>query len=74
MASLEANNITAGIRLSILSAFESARSDIAEILQRKRVESRTRAELEGCTDRELNDIGISRSDISRIAREAGRAI
>ncbi len=34
--------------------------------------SRTVAELESLTNRELADLGIARSDIGRLAREAAR--
>ncbi len=34
--------------------------------------SRTVSELEGLTSRELADLGISRADIHRLAREATR--
>lgn len=34
--------------------------------------SRTYSELQNLTDRDLADLGISRGDISRIAREAVR--
>ncbi|MBB5702324.1 uncharacterized protein YjiS (DUF1127 family) [Ochrobactrum daejeonense] len=30
-------------------------------------------ELNGCTDRELGDLGLSRADIPRVAREAAFA-
>lgn len=39
---------------------------------RYRAERRTAAELSALTDRELNDLGLSRGDISRIAREAAQ--
>lgn len=38
--------------------------------QRRRVYSRTLRELNGLTDRDLLDLGISRGSISAIAREA----
>jgi uncharacterized protein YjiS (DUF1127 family) len=34
--------------------------------------SRTVSELNALTNRELSDLGISRSDIQRVAREAAR--
>lgn len=42
----------------------------AQLLRRHRIYSRTRAELSALTDRELADLGISRFDIDRVAREA----
>jgi uncharacterized protein YjiS (DUF1127 family) len=40
------------------------------VLRRRRIYSRTQAELSALTDRELADLGISRFDIARVAREA----
>jgi uncharacterized protein YjiS (DUF1127 family) len=34
--------------------------------------SRTVAELEALSNRDLSDLGLSRSDITRVAREAAR--
>jgi uncharacterized protein YjiS (DUF1127 family) len=42
----------------------------AQLLRRRRIYSRTQAELSALTDRELADLGISRFDIARVAREA----
>jgi len=42
-------------------------------LEARRVYRATRNELNSLTDRELNDIGIGRGDIERIAREAHTA-
>jgi uncharacterized protein YjiS (DUF1127 family) len=42
----------------------------AQVLRRRRIYSRTQAELSALTDRELADLGISRFDIARVAREA----
>lgn len=46
----------------------------AQYLRRQRVYSRTRVELSALTDRELADLGISRFDIARVAREAANEI
>jgi uncharacterized protein YjiS (DUF1127 family) len=43
---------------------------ISTRLERRRRESRTFSELAMLSDRDLTDLGISRSDIRRIAREA----
>jgi uncharacterized protein YjiS (DUF1127 family) len=40
--------------------------------QRWRIYNRTVAELESLTNRDLSDLGIARSDIPRIARDAVR--
>ncbi len=47
-------------------AFEFVR----HYLENRRVYLRTLRELSSCTDRELDDLGIARGDIYRIAREA----
>jgi uncharacterized protein YjiS (DUF1127 family) len=39
-------------------------------LEHRRVYLRTLRELESCSERDLQDLGIARSDIERIAREA----
>ena len=45
-------------------------SSLGAALARRRVYSRTLAELRGLTDRELADLGISRLTIADVAREA----
>jgi uncharacterized protein YjiS (DUF1127 family) len=42
----------------------------AQALRRHRIYSRTLAELSALSDRELADLGMSRFDIRRVAREA----
>lgn len=42
----------------------------AQALRRHRIYSRTLAELSALSDRELADLGLSRFDIRRVAREA----
>jgi len=41
-------------------------------LEHRRVYLRTLRELSSCTDRELDDLGIARADIYRIARQAAQ--
>lgn len=56
---------------------EGARRLIARLglaVHRWRLFTRTRHELESCTDQDLRDLGIARSDILRIARETARAV
>ena len=43
---------------------------IAAFVARRRRQAKIFAELNACTDRELDDIGITRLDIARIARTA----
>lgn len=45
----------------------------AEWLEKRRAYYRTLSELNGLSDRELADIGISRADIPSVARAAGRS-
>jgi len=54
----------------LMARFEALRSAGAQLLRRRRIYSRTLAELSALTDRELADLGISRFDIARVAREA----
>lgn len=43
-----------------------------EQISRSMTIARVARELNGYTDRELNDIGLTRSDIPRVAREAAQ--
>ena len=45
-------------------------SQILSAIQRWREVRRTVAELDGLSDRELNDLGIARGEIANIARQA----
>jgi uncharacterized protein YjiS (DUF1127 family) len=45
---------------------------VRRYLENRRVYLQTRRELSTFTDRELDDLGIARSDIDRIAREAAQ--
>jgi uncharacterized protein YjiS (DUF1127 family) len=47
-------------------------STLFERYDRWRRYNRTLAELKGLSNRELDDLGIGRSDIARVAREAVR--
>jgi uncharacterized protein YjiS (DUF1127 family) len=42
---------------------------ISAYFERRQIFLKTFAELDSCTDRQLSDIGISRSDIARLAHE-----
>ncbi len=52
------------------SSFSGIFARISEALARRRVYNRTYAELSQLSTRELDDLGISRSMISRLAHEA----
>ena len=45
---------------------------VRRYLENRRVYLRTVRELSTCTERELDDLGIARGDIYRIAREAAQ--
>ena len=45
---------------------------VARYMRRRRKEAQLRSELLGYSRRELADMGISRDDIGRIAREGAR--
>lgn len=54
--------------------FELGFDHVATSFRRWRIANRTRAALTALSDRELDDLGIQRHDISRIAREAARDV
>jgi uncharacterized protein YjiS (DUF1127 family) len=66
MAHIAENISDRGIRLPSLGLF----GRIADAFARRRVYNRTYAELNALSTRELDDLGISRSMISRLAYEA----
>jgi uncharacterized protein YjiS (DUF1127 family) len=66
MAHIAENIGTRGMRLPSFGLL----ARIADAFARRRVYNRTYAELNALTTRELDDLGISRSMISRLAYEA----
>jgi len=62
----EVNSIESGLFRRLSNAVTNYR----EMRQRNRVFRQTRRELNALTERELADLGIARSMITRIAREA----
>jgi len=66
MAHFAENISTSAVRGPIAGLF----GRIAGAFVRRRIYKRTYAELNALTTRELDDLGISRSMISRLAREA----
>lgn len=50
--------------------FPSATARLSLALRRRKAYNRTSAELSACSDRDLNDLGIARTDIPRLARDA----
>jgi len=54
-----------------LPSFSAFRARVTLAVRRARVAKDTYRDLSRLSDRELEDIGIARSDISGVAREAG---
>ena len=59
---------TAGFTAKLAHMFET----LSDTMKRRKIARTTYAELAGLSDRELNDLGISRGDIRRLAREAAQ--
>jgi uncharacterized protein YjiS (DUF1127 family) len=57
----------------ISDAFGNGFARLSRAISRRRIYKRTYAELNALSTRELNDLGISRSMISRLAYEAALA-
>jgi len=62
--------LSGGIGATLGTWFHTFRSDFAEQRQRRRIYSQTYRELAEMSDRDLQDIGISRLRIEEVAREA----
>jgi len=58
------------LSFGLAERFSALRATAQEALGRHRVYRQTLQELDALNDRELADLGISRSDIPRISREA----
>lgn len=63
-------NTSSAAGFGLMDRFASVVKSAKEKLHRRRVYSQTLAELRALSTRELNDLGISRSMITRIALEA----
>ena len=64
-----ANIVTHRPASSFGTALRTFWESVKDARMRREAYRRTYAELAGLTDRELTDIGIARSEITRIARE-----
>ena len=62
--------LSGGLAAHVGTWIGSARRDFNAEMERRRVYRRTYAELDGLSDRDLRDIGISRPQIGDVAREA----
>jgi uncharacterized protein YjiS (DUF1127 family) len=63
-------NTTQTARGGLLARLAYLKDGVATALQQRRIYARTVAELTALSDRELNDLGISRLSIPEIAQEA----
>ena len=63
-------NISSVAGLGLMDRMANAVKSAKTALHRRRVYKQTVSELRGLSNRELNDLGISRSMITRIALEA----
>lgn len=57
-----------------MMTYSAARDALSLFLRKRQTALQVRRELGGMTDAELNDIGISRAAISRLAREAAAGL
>lgn len=62
-------NSTPMARKGFFDRLSSAKDAVLTAIRQRRIYERTVAELNGLTDRELTDLGISRFSIPEIARE-----
>lgn len=62
--------LSGGIAATVGTWIENTRRALGEDLQRQRLYRKTYAELASLSDRDLQDIGVSRLQIGDIAREA----
>lgn len=63
-------NTTRASDFNLIERFNAFRADLSEKAAQRKVFRQTFNELSDLTNRELNDLGISRSAIKRIAIEA----
>ena len=63
-------NITLPANIPFADRLSGLRANLADKLAKRNVYLTTLRELQGLTDRDLNDLGLSRSDIKAIAMEA----
>ena len=62
--------LSGGLTATIATWIGNARRELNEELERRRLYRKTYSELDGLSDRDLRDIGISRLQIDDIARDA----
>jgi uncharacterized protein YjiS (DUF1127 family) len=62
--------VNTSIQSSVLSRISAATSGIMAALRKRQIYLTTMRELNGLSDRDLSDLGIHRSMLNEIAREA----
>ena len=67
-------NDSRALGASIFDRFAALRASVALTLKRRRVYRTTLTELSSLTDRDLADLGIARSQITAIARDAAEEV
>lgn len=63
---------TKNTKLNLFAFMSHALANMSETLEQRKRARETYAELAGLSDRELHDLGLSRGDIRRVAREAAQ--
>jgi len=63
-------NSTPMARKGFFDRLSNLKDTVLTAIRQRRIYERTVAELNGLTDRELNDLGISRFSIPELARES----
>ncbi len=63
-------NSTTISRRGFFDRFSGVKDSVLTAIRQRRIYERTVAELNNLTDRELNDLGISRFSIPELARES----
>ena len=74
MLELRSDRLLADAGFSRAQLAEQIRAAVEDSQQSRKVEQRVRRELSAYSDRELNDIGITRSDVPRLAREEAQLV
>ena len=63
-------NATRSVQVTLSDRFAAVVRMIKEAIERRRVFNQTLYELQSLGDRDLSDLGMSRSDLVSVAREA----
>jgi uncharacterized protein YjiS (DUF1127 family) len=63
-------NSSRSAQVSFYDRFAAVVKVVSDLIERRRVYNQTLFELNGLSDRDLSDLGLSRSTISQVAHEA----